>query len=415
MIIRRIYKQLIVVLLLSIGLPISAQGVGAYDTEQKLSFNKYLQEVTENNLQFLAEKYNVDIAKAEIAASKVMPDPNLTFEASKDSYNAELTYDLELGKRRMRVKNAKLEKDLAVLELEAFFQELRAEATHAFLDAIFQRDLLKVKRNSYDNMVQLHKSDSIRYQLGEINENDARQSKVEAVSLLNEVYEQEAAFKSAYVLLNKYMGKRIGSIGFPDGNMDNLQMNLGLDELMNIALKQRIDVIVANKGIDVAQSKLKLAKVERRADLGLMVGYERDWHGMWPNKNTIKGGVTIPLKFSNMNRGVVNSSKLAIQQSHVMRESKEMDAQIEVSQAFFEYEAAQNQVRQYDNGLLAESRKVLDGTIYKYRRGESAILDVLIAQRTYNEVHEQYLQVLKNYASALVNLELTCGMWDIEL
>ena len=51
--------------------------------------------------------------------------------------------------------------------------------------------------------------------------------------------------------------------------------------------------------------------------------------------------------------------------------------------------------------------------VYTYRRGESGILDVLIAQRTYNEVQEQYLEVMKGYVSSLVNLQKTCGMWDI--
>lgn len=383
--------------------------------ELKLTYTDYLREVTQSNLHLLAEKYNVSIAKAEIAASKVMPDPEFNFEVKKEEFTAELGYSLELGKRRARIRAARDEKDLAELELEAFFQELRAESTHAFLDAILQRDLLEVKRSSYENMLQLHQSDSIRYRLGEITENDARQSKVEAAALLNEVYEQEAAFKSAYILLNKYMGKRIGSIGMPTGKIGEMRASHSLDELIEVAMKQRIDVLVANKGIDVSQSKYKLARAERRADLGLMIGYERDWHGMWPNRNTVKAGVTVPLKFSNANRGVVNSSRLAVQQSQVLRESKEMDAQIEVSQAFFEYEAAQKQVGQYERGLLSESKKVLEGTTYKYQRGETAILDVLIAQRTFNEVQEQYLQVLKNYASALVNLEYTCGIWEINL
>ena len=52
--------------------------------------------------------------------------------------------------------------------------------------------------------------------------------------------------------------------------------------------------------------------------------------------------------------------------------------------------------------------------IYRYKRGETSILDVLIAQRTYNEVQEQYFMVMKAYASALVNLEYTCGIWDIQ-
>ena len=378
-----------------------------------LDFTTYLNAVGEKNLQLLAEKYNVDISKAEIAVARVMPDPELSFEGEHDNFTVELGYTLELGKRSARIRNAKTESELVALELEAYFQDLRAEATHAFLDALLQRDLLEVKRNSYRSMLELYKSDSIRYQLGEITLNDSRQTKVEASTLLNEVYEQEAAYKSSFVLLNQYMGKSIDIIGCPIGNIDQLKRNYELNDLLAIALEQRIDVLVAHKGIEVAQNRLKLAKAERRTDLGLMVGYSRDWHGMWPNRNSIKAGVSIPLKFSNTNKGAVRASKLFIQQNQIRRENREMATQVEVSQAYFVYEAAKKQVEQYLSGLLDEAKEVLEGTVYKYKRGETSILEVLIAQRTYNDVQEQYLESIKSYGSALVNLEYTCGIWDI--
>ena len=37
--------------------------------------------------------------------------------------------------------------------------------------------------------------------------------------------------------------------------------------------------------------------------------------------------------------------------------------------------------------------------VYKYKRGEINILDVLVAQRTYNEVQQEYLETMKGYAS----------------
>ena len=410
----RRYKKIAILLVLIICYTsyIQAQ-VKDSVAETTLDFTTYLNAVGEKNLQLLAEKYNVDISKAEIAVARVMPDPELSFEGEHDNFTVELGYTLELGKRSARIRNAKTESELVALELEAYFQDLRAEATHAFLDALLQRDLLEVKRNSYRSMLELYKSDSIRYQLGEITLNDSRQTKVEASTLLNEVYEQEAAYKSSFVLLNQYMGKTIDIIGCPIGNIDQLKRNYELNDLLAIALEQRIDVLVAHKGIEVARNRLKLAKAERRTDLGLMVGYSRDWHGMWPNRNSVKAGVSIPLKFSNTNKGAVRASKLFIQQNQIRRENREMATQVEVSQAYFVYEAAKKQVEQYLSGLLDEAKEVLEGTVYKYKRGETSILEVLIAQRTYNDVQEQYLESIKSYGSALVNLEYTCGIWDI--
>lgn len=379
-----------------------------------LSFSAYLHKVGENNLGLLSEKYNVDISKAEAAASRIMPDPELVFEGEEDDFTLSLEYSLELGKRRARIRHAKKEEEYAILELEAYFQDLRAEAAHAFLDAILQRDLLEVKLNSYNNIYQLYRSDSLRYASGEITLNDSRQSKLEATSLLNEVYEQEAAFKSAYVLLNRYMGIRSSEVGDPQGDWDLLYRDYDLEELKALALNHRIDLQLANKGYERAHTGLKLAKAERRMDLGLTIGYKRDWKGFFPNRNSLVGGVSIPLPFSRLNKGTIRASKSAIEQSRVKRLDSEMNTEIEVSQAFFEYEAAKRQVNQFVSGMLSESKEVLEGITYQYKRGETSILEVLMAQRTYNEVQEQYLETIKNYGSNLIDLERSCGIWDIE-
>ena len=58
---------------------------------------------------------------------------------------------------------------------------------------------------------------------------------------------------------------------------------------------------------------------------------------------------------------------------------------------------------------------MMDGKIYSYNRGEVSLLEVLDAQRTYDEVQAQYIETLFNYSSALVELERSAGIWDIEI
>jgi cobalt-zinc-cadmium efflux system outer membrane protein len=64
-------------LLLGVGLcsfPLKAQHI--------LSYTDYLEAVKSNNLQYMAEQYNIKIADAEVTAQKVFPDPELAFDAS---------------------------------------------------------------------------------------------------------------------------------------------------------------------------------------------------------------------------------------------------------------------------------------------------------------------------------------------
>lgn len=380
-----------------------------------LSFQEFLNQVGKNNLGYLAEKYNVDIADAEVIAQKVLPDPELTFEGADENFSMGLGYTLELGnKRGARVRLAKSQAELEKLALEAFYQELRAAAADLYLDAMQQRELLDVKKSSYQYMLELSKSDSIRLKLGEITEIDARQSKLEAATLLNEVFEQEAAYKSALVILNQYMGETSTSMMDIVGKWENIDRDYLLPQLISQGFTNRVDLYAAQKSVDVATNQHKLVKAERKIDLGLSVSYERDWHGFLPPSKSVTAGISIPIKISNMNKGAVKAAQYGIDQSKIQKKNTELEIQTEISQAFFQFEASRKKSEQYQTGLLQDARKILDGMVYKYKRGESDITDVLIAQRTYNEVQEQYLESMKGYASSLVALQKACGIWDIE-
>lgn len=156
-----------------------------------------------------------------------------------------------------------------------------------------------------------------------------------------------------------------------------------------------------------------MTKAERRPDIGLSVSYERDWNGFLPSARSATAGVSIPLSFSNINKGAVKAAKFRIAQSEILEREMELQIQAEITQAWFCHEAEKKKVAQLKAGILEDSQKVLEGMVYKYKRGEINILDVLVAQRTYNEVQQEYLETMKGYVASLVELEKTCGIWDI--
>ena len=382
--------------------------------QQDISFTEYLNRVGKSNLGYLAERLNVSIADAETVAQKVLPDPELEFEAGSDNFSLGLSYSLELGnKRGSRIRLARSRAELEKLLLEQDFQDLRADAADLFFEAILQRELLGVQNRSYQYMLQLSQSDSLRYAAGEITENDARQSKLEAMTLLNTVYTQEAAYQSALVMLNRYMGATADTLNIPLGDWEELSRDFALAELISAGLDNRIDLLAAQKSTEVSTREYKLTRAERRPDIGLSASYERDWHGFLPPARSAIGGVSVPLKFSNTNKGAIKAAKLRITQSEVRERDMELQIQAEIHQAWYNYEAEKKKVFQYKAGVLEDSRKVLDGMVYKYKRGETNILDVLVAQRTYNEVQQGYLETMKGYVASLVELERACGIWDI--
>lgn len=412
---KNIRSNIVFLLLIAEAMCISAFAQFPVKTPyQDISFEEYLNRVGKNNLNYLAEKLNVSIADAEIIAQKVFPDPELGFEAGNETFSLGLSYSLELGnKRGARIQLARSQAELEKLTLEQGFQELRAEAANLFLEAILQRELLKVQQSSYEYMLKLSQSDSLRYVAGEITENDARQSKLEAVTLLNTVYGQEAAYQSALVMLNRHMGVAADTLHIPFGNWDELSREFDLPELVKVGLNNRIDLLAVQKSTEVTTREYRLTKAERRPNIGLSVSYERDWNGFLPPARSATAGVSVPLTFSNINKGAIKAAKFRITQSEIIEKDMELQIQAEITQAWFGYEAEKKKVAQFKSGMLEDSQKVLDGMVYKYKRGETNILDVLVAQRTYNEVQQEYLETMKGYVTSLVELEKSCGIWDI--
>ena len=381
--------------------------------QEALTFDHYLHKVGKQNLEFMATCLNVKIADAEVVAAKVLPDPSLDFEAARDNYSLGLSYTLELGKRRARVQVAKSERDMEKLALEGSFQDLRAKSAELFLDAILQQELLRVKKESYSYMNRLSDSDSLRYRVGEITENDARQTRLETISLLNDVYEQEAAYHLALVELNHFMGIDTDTLLTPVGNWEHLERDFLLGQLLEAGRTSRPEILVASKNMEVHQKNYKLVRAERRPDIDLSLSYERDWHHFLPQTRLATLGVSIPLTFSNINKGALRSAKFQSEQANIGFKNVELQVLAEIRQSWFGFEAERKKVAQYRTGILDESRKVLDGMVYKYKRGEATVLDVLVSQRTYNEVCQDYLETMKGYVSALVTLERACGFWDI--
>ena len=393
------------VLLLGTGTKAYAQG--------EMTFDHYLHRVGKQNLEYMATRLNVDIADAEVIAAKMLPDPSLDFEAARVNFTLGLSYTLELGKRHARVQVAKSERDLERLALEGSFQELRAKSAELFLEAILQQQLLTVKQESYAYMKRLSASDSLRFVAGEITENDARQSRLETISLLNDVYDQEAAYHTALVDLNQFMGIDTDTLLVPVGNWEHLERDFQLTRLLNEGLTNRPEIGMAAKEVEVSFKNYKLVRAERRPDIDLSLSYERDWNHFLPQARLATLGVSVPLSFSTLNKGELKSARFKKDQADILRKNTELQVLAEIRQSWFAFEAERKKVAQYRSGILDESRKVLDGMVYKYKRGEATVLDVLVSQRTYNDVCQDYLETMKGYVSALVTLERSCGMWDI--
>lgn len=393
-----------------------------------LSYPHYMEKVATGNLNYAAERMNVPIYDAQLTASKVFNDPNLAVSYFNNENNSlqmgegvsvELSKTFTFGKRSAGIALARSEKDLAESQLADYFRNLRADATISYMEAMKQHELYKVKQDAYQTICELAVSDSIRFVKGTIKEIDATQSRLEAGILRNDLIQAEADLHNSFATLNLLTGNAShDTLWQPTTELRNKLQSFVLADLLNAAL-QRADLISAMKNKDVASKALTVAKRERFTDVDLSIAVNRNTRvhneeAPAPAFTGVTAGIAIPLRFSNINKGKLGVARFQEQQAQTQLDAVRMQVQNEVLQAWRNYESLTEQVKHYEQGMLSQAGDVIKGKIYSYNRGEVSLLEVLDAQRTYDDVRAQYIETLFNYNSALVELERAAGIWDFD-
>ena len=63
--------------------------------------------------------------------------------------------------------------------------------------------------------------------------------------------------------------------------------------------------------------------------------------------------------------------------------------------------------------LFKDADAVLEAKNFSYQRGETALLELLDAQRTANEIRSNFNESLAEQAKALIELERAAQLWEI--
>lgn len=399
-------------------------------SQNPVSLSNYLSNVTKGNLEFIANQFNVSIAEAELKAAKMFPDPEVSAGYSNNedrtlqmgqSVEAGINYPINFGnKRGAGITLAKSNYELSQILLNAYFQNLRADAALSYFATLRDYRINQLQENIYEQLSKLAYADSIRLRNGETTALDALQSSLEARSQLTEVFQSKADMYNASVNLMRLQGKNnFDTLDNPSDDFPYKEYDFKLHELLQNAFENRADVLAAIKNKEVSEKNLSLLKANRAFEINLEAGYSynsivKNEIAPAPAYNGLSAGITVPIKFSSFNKGSVEAADMVIKQSQTILTDIEIQITSELIQAYNNFVAQDKKVEHYNLGLVEDAGKILQGRNYSYQHGESGLLDVLNAQRTYIELKLNHLEALFDYTAALIELERSAGIWDIK-
>lgn len=384
---------------------------------QDISYGEYMERVLENNIALTAKRMDIEIADASVKGSKVYNDPTLALSYSNnEDWNTGMGQGIELelsrtftfGVRRSRIDLADSERTQAVALLEEYMRHFRADATIAYLEHLRAKMLLEEAAVIYNDLSEVAANDSLRFMRGDIAESDWLESRMAQGVAKNAMLTAEAERNNSAIKLGYYMGNIENADALNGtGTLEITEQAAPVEYYTEAAMTHRADLVVALGKADIAVASQKFNKALRRPELGVTLG--ATYNISDPDFTTIKAGVAVPLKFSNLNKGARLQDELLVRQANIEIDEARLVVAAEVMQAYNNFIYATRQGETFSGAMLNDMQQVVESKRKAYEMGEIAFLDYLIVQRNESEMRQQYIDALFGKAVAWVELQRATG------
>lgn len=385
---------------------------------QQLTYEEYMQRVLSDNTALVARSMEIEIAQANVKSSKVYNDPSLSVEyGNNEDWNkdlgqsiaAQLSRKFTFGVRKAGIRLAEKEQAATTAVFNNYLCNFHADATIAYLDHLRARAIMETAVKREEFMKDLASGDSLRFIRGDIAKSVWIESRLAAGLAHNERLAAEADYRNTSIALGYYMGNladadKITIAGSLDKSATPLE---ALDSYIESAFANRADLTAALSNIEIAEAEKRLNSARRRIDLQLSLGAE--YNKSEPSFTKLKVGASVPLKFSNLNRGARAMEKAKVEQAQHAASDTRLKIESEVMQAYSNCLTATRQAETFTKVMIKETAELLESKRKAYRIGEISFVEFIETERSDNMMQEAYINALYDCAVSRVELLRSIG------
>jgi outer membrane protein, heavy metal efflux system len=434
---------------------------------RKLTLAQAEQLLLQRNLAVLAARFQVDSLRAAWLIASFRPNPTLMLGAEqfilsssffRDLFrtnlntSAETTYTVRYDQLIERGGKREIRTELAGCQLKAGEAQLLDAARtqlyqlqQAFTNAALARDnllLAETTKQEYDQTIKLTEA---KVENGDLARVELYRAQVAALPYQQAVQQARTSYQQATRDILNLLGARVEDVSLtkpaagddktqivkasfhpvdtgdgavdPDRadssndapldiefKFDDRPISQTLAELRAVALADRPDVIASRRLQDAATKTVALAMAQRARDVRLGVFYQHIG-----SDNTFGANVSFMLfRYDN--------GYAAISQAEALRESAisqardaELRALTEVEKAYLAYQSARRVLDIYSSTTIERAGRLKTVAAFSYKEGATSLLELLDAERIYNQTIGSYNQARADYQAALWQLEQAVG------
>ena len=391
-----------------------------FETPAELTLAEARRQAFLNNWDLLAAKAEVEIAQAQKLVAREFPNPTLSLSSSKIKTSqgngtilgnslSERSYDsiaavnqlIEIGgKRASRRASAAAGLAAAVARFRDVQRLLDVGIVRVYVAALQAEANAQILNRSAATLRQEADIAVVRQKAGDISTSDQAQIEVAAARFEQDAKNAAAAAVANRIALDTVLGSRhpTGEWHAVDSLETVAQTLLGITNQPPLAsIERRPDVIAAEHNRRRAEADWRLQKAMRIPDPTVTFQYEREPPD---TRNSVGIGLAFPLPLWNRNQGNITAADAARKQAALEVERTRAQALADVLNARTAYEDAAGRFARYQVEIVPKSAKVRESIAFAYQKGGVALLDLLSAERTDNEVRLATAQAASDAANA---------------
>ncbi|WP_236612696.1 TolC family protein [Elizabethkingia meningoseptica] len=362
-----------------------------------------------NNLELLAQQYNINLADADIMQAKIWDLPEVTFQANAynpegkrffdigKSKNATIQQLIYLGgKKKNEIEFAKSNKELAQLQFSQLLADLRSQMRETYYALYFEEKKLQsvdIQLKYMNDLLEAYRvqtqkgntslKDEVRLQAVVINLNNDK------VEINNNILQQQQGMK-VLTGLNESM---LTNFGDEEANkLMAVQPLMTIDDIKQKALENNADYLFSVKTIDNNKTYLKWQKSLNVPDINVGGAWSQNG-GTFNNEIDFTIGIPIPLW--KRNKGNVVKAQYQIEQSQKTVEMKKQQLETQLDMA---YQTWQNQYQQYFTLKpqdMDNLETVYQGILKNFRKGNISLIEFTDFTDSYRQTILQLYEMKK--------------------
>jgi cobalt-zinc-cadmium efflux system outer membrane protein len=396
------------------------------EAPETVTLEQAVAEALERNLTLLAERANLPIARARLITARLRPNPVLSLGGdhldllgtgfneinaagpAEFSLRSDFLYERG-GKRRSRIEAAQGALEVAELEVLNAARALRLQVQSAFVDALLAKENLALARQNREMLERIVEANAVRLRAGELAEVELVRSRLAALQQANAVRRAERELRAALIRLQSLMGRDRFMPAFDvAGELRREGAVPAPEELRRAALENRPDLLALRREGARAAAELRLELARGKVDWTFGTEYRRQ-QGLAGTGNMLGFFFSLPLPLFDRNQGEIERARQQIRQSELRLRALENAIRAELEDGWQQFHTARELLEQIEGRMLAQAREVREVTEYSYRRGEATLLELLDAQRAFNDTMQAYNEARAEYARSLYALEAAAG------